>query len=190
MNKINLNNLININQGVEKLLAGEVIAVPTESVYGLSVDARNPKAVEQLLNLKGRGAQKGLIIITDELERLENLNWIKKLDLNFKKILQKSWPGPVTYLLPLGDACPDYLKGQHESLAVRLSNHPVLLALAQNLKHPLVSTSANFQGEPPAKSAQQVWDYFGPEFLVLEGDLGNLKAPTSIFDLLSGVQIR
>ena len=201
--------VININQAVEKLLAGEIIGVPTESVYGLSVDARNKEAVENLIKLKGRDSQKGFIIIVSEINILENLGWIKILSPEDKNKLKKTWPGPVTYLLPsllpgaplprVGEGVGERaesgekknsLTGQHETLAVRISAHPVLLKLSQKLKIPIVSTSANPQGLAPAKNLDSFFNYFGKDFPVLSGELGGLEKPTPIFDLSSGRQLR
>lgn len=188
--------VIKMDQAIEQLLNGEIIGVPTESVYGLSVDARNKEAVENLIKLKGRDSQKGFIIIVSEIEILENLGWIKKLNLKDKKKLEKIWPGPVTYLLPglqknsKKNNQKNNLSGQYETLAVRISAHPVVLKLSQALGIPLVSTSANPQGLSPAKNLESFFDYFGENFSVLEGELGGLEKPTSIFDLVSGLQLR
>ncbi len=209
--------LIRLDQACDKIIQGEIIGVPTESVYGLSVDARNTEAVKKLINLKGRDSQKGFIIITSEIEILESLGWIKKLSPEDKNKLNNIWPGPVTYLLPsgfdngsdlvsplAGETGPkmksrdregdmmarSILTGQHSTIAVRISGHPVLLALAQQLKCPIVSTSANPQGLLPAKDLESFFNYFGQDFPVLAGKLGGLEKPTAIFDLCSGRQLR
>ncbi len=179
---------MNIDQSVQKLLEGEVIAIPTESVYGLSVDALNPEAVKKLLKLKSRNFNKGFILITDDLKNCQD--WLQIISPEHQEILKKIWPGPVTYLIPSSNQVPVYLKGDHETLAIRISAHPVLSEIAKKLGRPLVSTSANLTQHLPAKSVLEIKNYFGEDFFIAAGALGNLDKPTAIFDLLSGKQIR
>ena len=180
--------MIDTFQALEALSEGQIIAIPTESVYGLSVDSANPEAVENLLKLKNRDRSKGFILITGSLEDCENL--IEPLTPQQKYLLEQHWPGPVTFVIPAKSSVPDYLKGEHEGLAIRISDHPILGAIAKDLGRPLISTSANPEGLPPAKTAADVKKYFGKKVAIVEGNLGSLRKPTDIINLLTGKRIR
>jgi L-threonylcarbamoyladenylate synthase len=168
---------------------GGVIACPSESVFGLSCDPSRRSAVTRLLALKNRPAAKGLIVIASELGQLED--WLQPLtDLQREKLL-RSWPGPVTWLLPATASCPPWVRGRHSSLAVRVTAHPVLQRLCTLLDGPVVSTSANRSGQHPARSALEVRLRFGNRIdCILPGQLGKRQRPTEIRDLLTDRLIR
>jgi len=102
-----------------------------------------------------------------------------------------SWPGPTTWVIPAAEGTSHYLRGEHEGIAVRVTEHPIASLLCRTFKGPIVSTSANPAGHPPALSARGVRRYFGDEIeFILEGSLGGLEKPTPIYDLLTGNAIR
>lgn len=168
---------------------GGTVAYPTEAVFGLGCDPANPLAVEKLLALKSRAWQKGLILLATDLQQLEP--WLQTLSDNQLQQLEKSWPGPATWLLPASSCCPDWLTGTHETLAVRISAHPVVRRLCDILDGPVTSTSANISGRRPARSVLDVRLQFGTQVdFVLPGMPGNRKKPSRIRDLASGKLIR
>jgi L-threonylcarbamoyladenylate synthase len=165
--------------------AGGVIAYPTEAVYGLGCDPLNPAAVERLLALKRRPVAKGLILIAADFSQLEP--FLAPLDAAARKTLHATWPGPVTWLVPARAETPGWLRGAHDTLAVRVTDHPVAAALCRACGHALVSTSANLSGHPPARSALGVRLQFADRLdYVLNGPLGGLRRPTESRDLKSG----
>lgn len=180
--------MVTIEKALELLKRGHVVAVPTEGVYGLSADATNPKAVERLLKLKNRSEAKGFILITEDLKNCSD--WLQPISPEHQNILNKNWPGPVTYLIPSTNHVPIYLRGEHDNLAIRISAHPVLSKLAKGMGQPLISTSANLSGQPAARLISEVQDYFGMDFSIVEGELGGLNQPTAIFELSTGKKIR
>jgi L-threonylcarbamoyladenylate synthase len=102
-----------------------------------------------------------------------------------------SWPGPVTWLFPRSQYTPDWLAGSHVSIALRLSDHPVCRSLCASFGGAIVSTSANPRGAEPARSAEQVEEYFGSGVCgIVEGALGEQNLPSEIRDLVSGRVIR
>ena len=106
------------------------------------------------------------------------------------KVLQ-SWPGPTTWVLPAADGVSHYLRGVHDGIAVRVTGHALASLLCRTYRNPVVSTSANPEGKPPALSAKGVRRYFGDKVdLVIEGQLGGLDRPTAIYDGLSGKRLR
>jgi L-threonylcarbamoyladenylate synthase len=173
---------------VQALLKGEVIALPTEAVYGLSVDPRNVSALQQLITLKKRNPDKGLILVASEFSQLEP--FIEPLNPETKDRLMATWPGPYTWIVPARLSVSSLVRGKHDSLAVRISAHPIVSTLCAEFGGALVSTSANPEGLPPAMSEQEVHDYFGKELLILPGELGGLNKPTEIKDAISGKLIR
>lgn len=169
--------------------AGGVIAYPTEAVFGLGCDPGNADAVFRLLDLKHRSQDKGLILIASEWQQLAG--WLQTVPAELQRRLEKSWPGPVTWLIPAADRCPRWLTGKHQTLAVRVTAHPLVRRLCARTSSALVSTSANRAGKMPARSVLQVKLQFGNELdLVLPGQTGGLSRPTEIRDLESGRLIR
>lgn len=169
--------------------AGGIIAYPTEAVWGLGCDPFDEQAVLRLLAIKQRPMKKGLILVAATMTQLEPYLQLPNEDQ--RKQLAQSWPGPNTWLVPHNGRIPDWISGGRSSVAVRVSAHPLVSALCRELDMPLVSTSANPGGLPPAKSVMKVRQYFGDTIdYIVGGPLGGLKSPTPIRDLLSGEQVR
>lgn len=168
--------------------AGGVIAHPTEAVYGLACDPDNPEAVLRLLTLKNRSMDKGLILVAATIEQL--VPYIQ-LTENLRAKVSKTWPGPVTWAVPVKPGVSPLLTGSHNSLAVRVSAHPVVQALCKECDQPLVSTSANRQSLPPARSALAVRRIFNQSLdLILSGEVNLNASPTEIRDATSNQVIR
>lgn len=178
-----------VRAAVNALQRGGVIACPTEAVWGLSCDPNSADAVRRLLALKSRPMAKGLILVAASQQQLEFL--LDGLTKPQRQTLADSWPGPATWLLPHRGRVPEWICGQHATVAVRVSSHPALQALCKAWGGPLVSTSANRAGARPAQEAYQVRRYFGDVLdYVLPGRIGAIGRPTVIRDLLSGQFIR
>ena len=177
-----------IRQAAATLRSGGVIAYPTEAVYGLGCDPLNIDAVLHLLGIKRRDPAKGLILVADDIRRL--LPFIDITDAQ-RHTLMQSWPGPHTWLVPAQDWVPAWLTGRHDSLAVRVSAHPLVAALCREAQMPIVSTSANLAGHPPARNALQARrNLAGQVDFFLTGKTGGHNRPTTIRDLRSGRLIR
>ncbi|MCK4586215.1 MAG: Sua5/YciO/YrdC/YwlC family protein, partial [Gammaproteobacteria bacterium] len=101
---------------------GGIIAYPTEAVFGLGCDPINPDAVLRLLTLKRRPIGKGLVLIASNIEQLKP--FMAPLDAKQQHTLEASWPGPVTWLVPAKQETPVWLKGHHDTIAVRVTDHP------------------------------------------------------------------
>lgn len=178
-----------LSQAVKVLQRGGVIAYPTEAVYGLGCDPANLQAIEKLLKLKQRSPDKGLILIAAEFEQLSP--YLADIDSSRKAEILSTWPGPVTWLWPAKPSVSKLLRGTHETIAVRVTAHPLAAALCRAFQGPLVSTSANLSGEPPARSSEEVFRQFGNRLeYVLTGEVGGLSRPSQIRDALSGMVIR
>lgn len=172
------------------ILHGGVIAYPTEAVWGLGCDPWNLQSVTRILALKNRPVEKGMILVAASVEQVRFL--LDPLPEALQKEALSHWPGPVTCLLPdVNEQIPDWVRGSHSSIAVRVSEHPVVKALCESAGMPLVSTSCNPAGHEPALNAQQVLGYFdGRLDQIVPGDLGGNQKPSRIIDIVSGKQLR
>lgn len=171
------------------LAAGGIVAYPTEAVYGLGCDPSNATAIERLLTLKNRPPDRGLILIAARLDALGD--WVRPLDEETRARIEPTWPGPVTWLLPASDHCPALVRGTHGTVAVRITAHPIAAALCNAWRGPLVSTSANRSGEPPARDAETVRRQFGDSLAaIVEGPVGPMRRPTPIRDAGTGRTLR
>ena len=169
---------------------GQVFAYPTEAVFGLGCDPLNKEAVYKILSLKSREVEKGMILIASEFSQIAPYVLFDTLDQSAQSQILATWPGPVTWLLPKSPKTPDWISGDSAMLAVRISRHPLVVQMCQHLGKPLVSTSANPAGEMPAKSEQEVRDYFGKDLPVVAGALGEQTSPSKIFHSLTMETIR
>jgi L-threonylcarbamoyladenylate synthase len=180
---------LRLNAAISALLAGGVIACPTEAVWGLSCDPNNEDAVNYLLALKGRPVSKGLILVAASRQQVDFL--LSGLTEEQRQTVCATWPGPTTWLVPHLSLVPAWICGEHASVAVRVSDHPLVSALCTAWGGPLVSTSANPAGARPAREAFQVRRYFGDTLdFVLAGGVGAAARPTTIRDARSGRIIR
>jgi L-threonylcarbamoyladenylate synthase len=173
-------------QAVKSLAQGEVVAVPTEAVYGLSADPKNLQAVQRLIDLKKRNPDKGLIIVAAHLTQLEPFIDIQ----NISETILSTWPGPFTWVFPTRSTVSSLLRGKHETIAVRVTAHPVMSGLCAEFGGALVSSSANPEGLAPALSVQDIRDYFGNDLVIVPGELGGRVSPTEIRDARTGEIIR
>ena len=166
-----------------------MIAYPTEAVYGLGCDPHDEHAVRNILGLKSRPAEAGLILIADDFGRFER--FVDEVTDEQRERALATWPGPVTWLFPRAADVPDWLSGSHSTIALRVTRHPVCRALCEGFGAAIVSTSANPRSAEPARSAARVTEYFGGALCgVVEGDLGSDPRPSEIRDLASGRVIR
>ena len=183
--------LLTIDAAARSVRSGGVIAYPTEAVWGLGCDPFNEAAVMRLLSIKQRDVAKGLILIAGERAQLEGLLDWSALDADRLAAVDAGWPGPSTWIVPATPRVPRWITGTHSGVAVRVSAHPLVGALCGKLGGPLVSTSANRAGEPPAFRREEL----DPELLaqldgVSEGETSGLAAPTAIRDALTGAVLR
>jgi len=180
----------NIQRAANLLWGGEIIAYPTEAVWGLGCSPDDEQAVHKLLALKQRDYEKGMILVAADIEQVAHL--LKPLTQAQQDTLKASWPGPKTWLVPdLEEQVPEWVKGQYSSVALRVSDHPVVQGLCRAFGGPIVSTSANPQGKMPALHQWQVRRHFGNKLAAITpGAVGRNAKPTEIRDLVSGQVIR
>jgi len=182
---------LTVESAVPALRAGGVITYPTEAVWGLGCDPANEAAVLRLLQLKQRPVEKGMILVAADLAQLDGWVRVDTLPAERRAEVLASWPGAHTWILPAGARAPRWITGEHTGIAVRISAHPLVAALCRAWGGPLVSTSANLAGEPPARTQAEL----DPAVLALldglvAGTTGGLAQPTPIRDALTGQVLR
>lgn len=177
-------------QARDVLRNGGVIAYPTEAVYGLGCDPFNEAAVDKILALKQRPRDKGVLLVASSQAQIAAL--LSGLAPEHRQKLDDSWPGPVTWIIPDPENLyPEWVKGEHSAIAIRVSAHPVVRELCEAFGGPIVSTSANLATEPEIRHRSGIEDTFGERIdFIVEGELGDSAAPSSIRDLITGKTLR
>lgn len=178
-----------IASALNALNKGGVIAYPTEAVYGFGCDPFNADAVGRLLQLKSRSVEKGLILVASDWRQIESL--AEPIPPRALAQVLATWPGPVTWVFPARPEAPIWIRGRHSGVALRVSNHPVIQELCRAYGGPIVSTSANREGELPLRDYRTVKMVFGKQVdFIVPGKTGGLANPTTIRDAVTGDIIR
>ena len=158
--------MLSTNEAVRRLKQGEVVAIPTETVYGLAADASKLLAIQQIFTLKQRPSDNPLIIHIGCMNQLDEFS--KPMTEIELRIIKKFWPGPLTLVLPRKKNVLDAITAGLNTVAVRMPNHSKCLNLLQKTG-PLVAPSANLSGTPSPSKSEHVLSDFGENFPVLDG---------------------
>ena len=178
-----LDNLI-IERTAEVIRRGGSVVFPTDTVYGLGVNALDKDAVSRLFKIKKRPKTKPVPIIVRDIDMAKKYAYISCAK---EKVLNSIWPGRVTAILPKKDITPDILTAGKKTIGMRISAHPFIQLLMEELDFPITATSANFSGEPPMARSREVIKNFEKAYprpmLILDaGDLPE-NSPSTILDL-------
>jgi len=180
-----------MQQVIDALRRGGVIACPTEAVWGLGCDPFDQAAVMRLLAIKQREVAKGLLLVAAGTGQLDGLVDWAALPPDRRDAVLASWPGATTWVLPATARVPRWITGDHDGVAVRVTAHPQLAALCRGFGGPLVSTSANTAGEPPARGEAELDPGLRSAMdAILPGETGGLERPTPIRDARTGAGLR
>ena len=176
-----------LSQAADALLAGGVVAYPTEGVFGLGCMPDDDSALLRLLAIKRRPASKGLILIAAEPAMFEG--WVSAEDL--ERLPEVDPRRPITWIARPGPRVGPLLRGEHAGIAVRITTNPIAARLTRAVDSPITSTSANISGRPVARNAYILRRTFGSlvDFIV-PGDCGPATAPSEIRSLESGHTLR
>lgn len=183
-----------VAEAAKALQAGDVLAYPTEAVWGLGCDPYNEQAFVKILKLKQRPIEKGVILLAASITQVEHL-FDGLPDVTKAQIID-SWTNrspserATTWLLPASQDIPTWIKGNHPKVAVRVTTHPLCVALCQAFGGFIVSTSANPAGLEPARTLQDSIGYFAEDLHYLNGDLGMSQQPSRILDAVTGEVVR
>jgi len=180
-----------INEAAEIFQLGGIIAYPTEAVFGLGCDPDNHSAIQKLLSLKQRSVDKGLILLASDYSQLQP--YIDELNISEQQMLKilSRWPGAITQILPAKTMISPLLSGVFESIAVRITEHPDVIALCRKTNKAIISTSANISGTPASTTWQKVSQQFPTQldYLIKTNTLG-FDAPSTIIDGITGKVLR
>ena len=183
--------LSQIDDAIAALRRGGVIAYPTEAVWGLGCDPFDETAVRRLLALKQREVAKGLILVAADTVQLDGLVDWDALPADRRDAVLASWPGPHTWIVPASARVPRWITGAHDGVAVRVSAHPVVVALCAGFGAAIVSTSANRAGAPPPRTLSELdADLRAGIDAMVAGETSGLARPTPIRDARSGAALR
>lgn len=184
------NNIRNIGPGpysaevfaslADSLKKGAVIGYPTETVYGLGCDAGNRKAIERIYRLKGRNYDAPFLMLIHEKDDVQSMTEFISGDV--RNLMDAFWPGPLTLIFQVRQNGELFHRGC-DRVAVRISSDPVCRMLMDEFNKPLISTSANPSGKPPAHTAMDVYGYFHDDVDVILNGGRRKGSPSTILDV-------
>ena len=177
-----------LNRLAKALSAGAVIAYPTDTIWGFGCDPYNAASVARILQIKQRSVDKGLILLSSRLEYCEPFIDIEP---GQREMLLSPCERPTTWLVKASADCPCWIRGNHETVAIRLTDHPLLRFLCDYLQLPLVSTSANRAGRSTARNPLQLRRQFGEQLdFIVSGYETGKGPPSEIKSLATGATLR
>lgn len=175
---------VDIAEAKQHLEAGELVAIPTETVYGLAANALNEEAVAKIFKAKNRPSFDPLIVHTNSIEKVERV--VEEIPANAIKLVQTFWPGPLTILLKKKSIVPDLVTSGLDSVAVRIPSHPLTLELLSQLDFPLAAPSANPFGYVSPTEAQHVEAQLGDKVsYILDGGTCRVGVESTIVSFLN-----
>ncbi|MCH9644291.1 MAG: threonylcarbamoyl-AMP synthase [Gammaproteobacteria bacterium] len=178
-----------IKAAAQALRQGKIIAYPTESVFGFGCDPFNHDAITSLLQLKNRPFYKGFILVAADWEQVESLT--QQISPMLLWQIQNTWPGPITWVFPASHEVPEWIRGNNENVALRISDHPIIQEICKVYGGPIVSTSANVSGEIPTANYNTTKMAYGDKVAyIVPGETGGLSKPTKICDAITGDILR
>lgn len=171
-----------ISPAVNALLHGKLVAVPTETVYGLSANGLNEKAVQEIYNVKGRPETKPINLLIPDM--ISAKQFCRDISPDAYLLAEAFWPGPLTMIFKKSDAVPDIVTAGGDTVGVRCPRHPLTLALLRKCGVPLATPSANLSGQPSPKSAADVITYFDGKIpFIIDGGPCSVGIESTIVDM-------
>lgn len=147
-----------VQQAVDSLKQGQVIAYPTDTLFGLGVDALNEEAIEYLYLIKQRNKHRPMSIMVAQNTWHQ---WVKNTSKHAEQLAERFFPGPITLIMNAGKDVPKILtRYTNGTIGVRVPDHPTCLALLENFQNPIITTSANLSNQPAARNAEMIRNYF------------------------------
>jgi tRNA threonylcarbamoyl adenosine modification protein (Sua5/YciO/YrdC/YwlC family) len=168
-----------VRQAVDALEAGEVIAYPTDTVYGLGCDIMNRRAIDRLYAIKGMDKRHELAFICPDLGDIARYAVVEKQEY---RVLRHYLPGPYCFILTATKEVPKLLQSRRKTVGIRIPAHEVIRAIARERGRPIISTTAQRTGEDPHVDPHEIDEAFKGLGMVLDGGGGGM-VPTTIIDL-------
>ena len=171
-----------VERAAELLRAGEVVGIPTETVYGLGADALNGAAVRKIFAAKGRPSDNPLIVHIADFEQITPL--VARVPDEARALAEAYWPGPMTIILPKADCIPDEVSCGLDTVGIRLPSHPLARAIIRAAGTPVAAPSANTSGRPSTTTAAHVMeDMAGKIAAVVEGGACAVGVESTVISL-------
>lgn len=174
-------------RAAEILRSGGIVLYPTDTVYGLGVDALNVEAIQKIFTIKGRSAGNPMSVVVESLEAAEPYVVVND---SVRKLAVAFWPGALTVVLRKKETIPTELTGDRDTLGIRVPNNSFCLALAREFKKPYTTTSANKAGKGDCKNVEEVRTSLGRHFdaidLVIDGGQLMSTTPSTVVDVSDG----
>lgn len=177
-----------IEEAAKLIREGEVVAFPTETVYGLGGNGLLPDSVHKIYAAKGRPSDNPLILHVCDMKMVESL--VKDIPKHAKKAMEHFWPGPMTVILPKADQVPDCVTGGLDTVAIRMPDHPVALELIRRSQVPIAAPSANTSGRPSPTKAEHVMEDLSRKIpMILDGGAVLVGVESTIIDFTGEVPV-
>lgn len=157
-----------IGQACQVLNDGGVVAIPTETVYGLACSINHPEAIRRVFALKGRPSDNPLIVHVHSVDQALELTALSDLNI-LRRLAEAFWPGPLTIVVARSPKVSDLVSAGQDTVAIRMPAHSVAQAVLRGTASPLAAPSANISGRPSPTLAQHVQDDFGNEVMIIDG---------------------
>ncbi len=172
-----------VARAAELLRRGEVIAIPTDTFYGIAANPFDPAAVEKVFAIKGRPKDNPLLLLIDSIAMAEEL--AADLPPEFYVLAKRFWPGPLTMVVQASSKLPEEVTANTGTIGLRLPRAPVAMALIREMGCPITATSANRTGEPDCSNAQQVESTLGNRLrLIIDGGGSHADKPSTVIGLI------
>lgn len=174
--------IVPLQQAIRLIKSGDIVAIPTETVYGLAADAKNISAIQKTFQTKGRPLDNPLIVHISDTSQAMDI--ARELSDDFYALAKAFWPGPLTMVLNKKNDVPDAVTAGLDTVAIRMPDHPLTLKLIQETC-PVTAPSANPSGKPSPTKAQHVLDDFNGSVPVLDGGISEIGLESTVLNLTS-----
>lgn len=175
-----------IKEAAALLRDGQVVAFPTETVYGLGANALDSKAIKKIYEAKGRPSDNPLIVHISDLEQIKDL--VTSISPKAQKLMHNFWPGPLTLVMPKSSIIPAEVTGGLDTVAIRMPAHPIALKLIDEAQLPIAAPSANLSGKPSPTTAPHVWqDLQGKIAGLIDGGNAGVGVESTVLDLSTDI---
>ncbi len=181
------NNETDLQEAARRIRSGELVAMPTETVYGLGANALDSDAVRAIFAAKGRPADNPLIV---HIARVEDMELYAQTSESAYRLTERFWPGPLTIILPKKEIIPSVVSAGLDSVALRFPAHPVAQKLIRYSDCPIAAPSANVSGKPSGTTAEHVLHDFGDSIAgVIDGGASACGLESTVVSLLNEVPV-
>ncbi|MCX8276847.1 MAG: L-threonylcarbamoyladenylate synthase [Dehalococcoidia bacterium] len=170
---------LGLNQSVETILRGELVAFPTDTYFALGANGLNPRAIEAVFRTKGRNPGTPVPLLISDINMVGNL--ASEFPSSLKKLAKEFWPGALTVVLPAAEIVPSVVSAGSGTVGLRIPDNNIAKELIQRSGVPITGTSCNLTGHDPIKDASEIDQIFGGLIAVcLDSECGNSTAPSTV----------